>query len=266
MAHKSAPTTFCTTLQKRINATYVGSGRLIGSDVSVKVYPEEVNVAFSTDKGITWSVDKKADGLLFNVAKPVYMGNNNILMQSFFLRDQIPCSVGSTQLCDHHGAALYSSSDGGSSWRQLLDLGNSGLYEITYLGKTKLVEGILKPDILGTDTLIAHTYELTAMREYRPKLVRSMDGGATWEETGFPEEMRFYGAPQYNDLWYLAYVGNSTLLAYFHNGDYSGKQYLYKSIDNGATWAAAGKLPNEVVDPGLFGLIFVGDAKTIPED
>ena len=251
--------------QKRINVAEVGNQRLIGSDVSPSVYPPEVGVAFSTDNGVTWSADKKADGLLFNVAKPVYMGNNRIVMQSFFLRGQIPCPQSPGLLCDQQGAALFSSTDGGTSWGRVSDLGNLGLNHITYLGKTKLVDGVPRADANGSDTLIAHTYDVVSSRTYRPKLVRSMDGGVTWEETGFPEEMRNYGEPEYNDLWHLTSEGNGTLIAYFHNGNFDARHFLYKSTDNGVTWSSTGTMPVEVLDPGFYSLIFVGDTKATSE-
>lgn len=253
------------TLSKRLNVAEIGDNRLIGSYVT-NTSPAEVGVAFSSDKGVTWHSEKRVDGATFNVSRPVYMGNNRLVMKSFYSRGNIPCPYRPTDLCESFGSALFSSTDGGSSWSNIADQGNMGLLRITYLGKTKPVNGVLKSDPHGADTLFAHGYDLIAERTHRPKFVRSLDGGVTWEETGFPAEMRDYSYPEYNDLWGLTYIGNGTMLAYFHNNNYPARHFLYKSTDYGATWTSTGKLPNAVLDPGVYSLIFVGDTKTISND
>ena len=216
----------------------------------------EVKVAFSADNGANWSAGQTIPGLAYQVSQPTAMGSNRFVVKSFYL-----FGFSCFSYCEYSFAArLYTSADGGATWSAINEADAENMGKIIYLGKNRLVAGVLVPDKNGIDALIANRYVRLGSGNYRPEIVRSLDGGRTWEATGFPAEMAHYGEPYWNTLWYLVSAGNGTILAYFHNtagNPYVPRHYFYKSTDNGATWALAGELPYGTVDPGLYGMAFV---------
>jgi hypothetical protein len=146
--------------------------------------------------------------------------------------------------------ALYHSSTSGASWTRS-NIGEQIGHSVVYIGKRRLENGALIPDAAGGDTLLGDRY-LGAAGNYQSELVRSMDGGLTWEKhSNYPAEVAYYGSPENWSLWYLAHGGGNLLFAYFHNAAYTARQRLYRSADAGLTWQLAGELPLDP-SPGVF--------------
>jgi len=243
---------------KRGTAERIGNNQLIGT-IAVRSptgqWPDDVQVAFSSDKGVSWTAGQTIPELKLFSRKPAYMGNNQLVVKSYYpTGNKVPCVYPDNGTrCDTYTDGVFRSADGGLSWGQVSGRNNLS-NDIIYLGKNKLVNGALIPDKNGGDTLFASSFDYGSKRG---GFARSNDGGVTWEETGYP-----IGLASTADPWYLAYAGNKTILAYFNDG--GSYDYLYKSTDNGLTWALAGKLPPGTASIGLFDMVFVGDTKAIP--
>ena len=242
----------------RVTAAPTATDRLVGVRIksNPSPTPSEVQVHFSTDRGVTWTAGQTIPGLGFNVFKPIYLGENRLVMKSYLFSRTGPCDFSAT--CNFFEPGLFASADGGGSWNKIFD---GDLNHYVYLGKVRSSNGELVPDPNGTDGMFANTFVRLGSGDFEHRFLRSLDGGQSWTRTGFPPEMAL-GPPSFYDLAHLIYAGNRTLLAYFRDRSGAGNHALFKSTDYGTTWQRSGNPPETPL--GLFGMVWVGGTGAIP--
>ena len=121
------------------------------------------------------------------------------------------------------------SADGGGTWA------TPSILKATYPG-AQLTAGSV------TDIKVDPRNSLVVLATTDAGLFRSIDGGANWTHVPLASS-----APGYFYMWSLAYAGNDTWLATGQAGDATvppaalntGALALFRSTDNGATWAFA---------------------------
>ncbi|MBZ0092500.1 MAG: hypothetical protein K8F27_09800 [Sulfuricellaceae bacterium] len=252
---QSAPSLSLEEVILRSNATYIGNGKSISNTAGNDGFGP-TRTFYSTDDGLTWVPGAIALDL---IGKPVNMGQGRLFAIGAYIVGTQPCYWYPNCVSKTYKSGLYRSDNAGVTWSKAHDFNQP--FEagyLTYLGKRKLVNGVLLPDKKGSDVLFI--IDWTGNRyDFR----RSVDEGLTWETVGFPSEMA-YGAPLYYAPWYIVYAGNRTIYAYFHNSVGYNFHFVYVSTDDGNTWRQAGDLPPGTGNTGLWDFVFVGDNGAVP--
>ncbi|MES2353740.1 MAG: hypothetical protein V4568_04910 [Pseudomonadota bacterium] len=259
------PTTFEDTL-RRLNAVYLGNSLTINIGRQLNPMPQngqtpwkwQTPILVSNDYGVSWNLSRVIDDLSFN-ARPTRIGPHTIesigsRLMSPFPRNCPEWNIGGgfTATCYDQVSTPYRSDDNGFSWYVSPSPASVAGDSAIYIGKKKYVDGALVSDSIGSDTFMAIKWTGSSY-----DIQVTMDGGQMWRSTSFPAGMR-YGAPGYFTPWYIAYAGNNTIAAYFHDQGGLSQHYLFISPDNGATWSVAGDLPNRSERPGLFSMVTTG--------
>ena len=215
----------------------------------------------------SWDGGAATSGLDFSAGDPVYLGGNTFIVRSYYpLPPTSNCPIPGAHYCLPYAPALFRSGDGGVSWGFLsAPMGYENIEKLAYLGKNKLVSGKLVPDPTGGDTLLINAY-VSMMGTSDHRFLRSVDGGMTWSQVGFPSEMTYSG----NSSWTLtdfAYAGKGIVYALFFSTDNATGSYasaLFKTRDAGDTWYKVGPLSFLGPNDYPFRLIFAGDNGAVP--
>lgn len=236
---------------RRLLSAPIDGGLLVGFDVIEDPSRSRLNTfdrAVSRNYGRSWEGVQTVAGLHWSISSPTFIGNGRLIAKSLY---PIPCNN-----CDSARGALFRSTDSGLTWSQL---SADSVAPFVYLGKTtSSFNGSLVEDAQGSDTLIG----AVLVNGTTPTVMRSVDGGSTWSGLNIPSEIA-YSPPGWFVPWYMIYVGNGVILAYFHDQTFEFQHAIYRSSDYGTTWEPAGNLPRGTRYPGVYGMTFVGDNRAV---
>ncbi len=173
-------------------------------------YGEPVYVLTSGDMGKTWD---KSEVIAVNVGvRKLYVGFSTV-------------NNGWLVICNFHGMGhedhyIYQTSDGGKTWTQISN--PNDLY-----GRVATGAGFATSQI----GFISYRYET----EFQPAILRTMDGGYTWEKlyVTLPDEFKSYNKTPLSPV----FSGNEGLYPIkLSSGDGYYKTIYLTSSDRGKTW------------------------------
>jgi photosystem II stability/assembly factor-like uncharacterized protein len=184
--------------------------------VSLSTYSSALGIDVSTNGGDTWTPLAPTVHAQVLVPSPDYTVDRQLFAGT-------------------PDSGLQRSTDGGLSWTQVL------AHPVTALA--------ISPAYGASRTVYAGIKEITGSPG---ELYRSTDGGETWQrlETGIPEAVG-------SDLLTfstLTFAADGSVLAGVYYGSEDGSGAVYRSIDGGGTWQAAG---SGLGDANLFALATV---------
>lgn len=215
-------------------------------------------VAYSTDNGVTWGPTQEATGLVDGISDIYSTESGTLYTHSQYLVRSGPCPPPlEAYICDYYEPWLFRRSPEGPPW--WVPVNQAPLNHIAYIGKYTLDDSGLKMDRNGKETLLANRFVREA-GGYVQQVVRSMDGGETWTVMSVPPEI----SNMSQEIWQLAYGADGAIHAYTHNVSGTRQHRLYKSGDAGTSWTQSGTLPDNTVDPGIYGLAMIPRTGEIP--